>query len=370
MRKLASLSLKKIAVMLGGRLWLLPLVFGALCVCLAAFASAITASISTEVRIAAVDECGSELSSSLLEQLGSAPGFELTRFAERRSAEDAVMDSEAEAMLVIGPDYDEAIAAGGSARVISIFTAPGSVSAELIRETLAGKLIAQGSYVRVLNGLEAEGVTREELDAHISEFKSPRLFTVTHTNGGAAESAVFGRGFPGYEGFSAMALMLIMLTLTHALAAAEPKRISARMRSLRCGQAADFASDAVGIFALALLFAAPAFGFAPNRTLLLAAGLICYCLLLTGLSLLLVRMVSGARMDLASPFIALVTSLFGGCFADLASLSPALAAVARCTPQGQLIAAVNGAPAFTLLLAAEGMVLGTAALLLSRKKYF
>lgn len=368
MRRLFALSARKIAVMFGGKPWLLPLVFAALCVCFAAFASAVTAPAGTVVRIAAFDECGNDLSYKLISGLAATEGFELTEYSSRREAEDAVLNADAEALLAISPDYGKAIASGEGRDVVRIFTAPGSVSAELIRETLAGKLIAQSSYVRAREGLSADGISPDELDKYIAEFRSPRLYTVTHAKGGSADSAVFGRGFPGYEGFAALALMLITITLSHMLSIETSRLVSYRMRGLARGLSIDYLSDALSVFALALLFACAAFAFAPNRSLILAAGLVCYCALLTGLCLLLTRIVRGSRTDLASPMIALVTSIFGGCFADPALLSPVLETVSRFTPQGQLIAAVNGAPAFLAVLTAEAALFCAGGYLLRLKE--
>ena len=71
---------------------------------------------------------------------------------------------------------------------------------------------------------------------------------------------------------------------------------------------------------------------------------------------------------MASPFIALSTSILGGCFADPVSLSPFLSAVSKLTPQGQLISFIHGSTEFAAILLAEGAVLCICAFLTQRRK--
>ena len=359
MRKLISLTFHKISVLFGGRPLLLPLCLAALLLAFFAVSHSVTAKRSDSVRIAAADECGSELSDALIEELGSVEGVDIARFDSRSEAEDALISGSVEAILVIDPDYDSKLSAGESG-LIGIITAPGSVSAELIRETAAGKLIAQRSRVRMLQTLVSEGYDVSSFDEYAAEFDTTSIYGVVSKNGSGADRAVFGQGFPGYEGFAALALMLLIMTLTRRLSSEDARLVSRRMLALKNGRMLDFSSSALALFICGLLFSAAAFALAPERSPWLAAGLICYCLNITGLCMLLSRFFSG-RVDVASPVAALVTSILGGCFMDAGSLSPAFAVISKFTPQGQLIAAVNGSPAFALLLLGDGVIMLSAA---------
>ena len=366
--KVLSLSINKLRVLFGGRLWLLPLCIAALALCFAAFSSAVTARTSPDARVAVFDRCRGKYSGLLIDELCASEGFDVSVYESEDAAYDAVLDSKAEAVLIISRKYDRELTDANAYDLVMIYTSPGSVTAELIRETLAGKIIAQRSLRSVSEQLESEGFDPSLMIRYMNEFDAPSLYRVESMHGGAADTAVFGKGFPGYEGFAGMALMLILLTLTHRLAAHSSRLVSVRMTSLARGRALDLASDLTAVFALALVFSAPAFALAPERSLWFALGLAAYSFALSALCLLLSRVVSSGRMDIASPFVAFVTSLFGGCFGELSALSPALGIVSKFTPQGQLIAASQGNAAFLIALCAEGAVLILLCALASRRK--
>lgn len=362
MRKVFGLAIKKIAMLFGGRRALLPISFLAVGLCLAAASAFSQAKHSDRISLAVVDECGDELSCALMEAIGAKDGFEVTSEESLRSASDGAASGKYEAVLTILKDYSANVIADKPGEMITLDSAPGSSSAELIRETVLGQVLAQRALERVKAGLEADGFDAGELEKYMDEFKAPSIYTVTTVGGGnEAERAVFGGGFPGYAGFAALALMLLMLTLSREPGRTSSRLVTERMLVLPRGRALGFCSDALAFGLIALLFSLLAFVLAPDKSLCLAGALGGYCLLLTGLCLLLGSLKGGMRLDIASPFIALVTSILGGCFADVSSLSPALALAAKYTPQGQLIAAASGNWAFAALLAAEGLVLGLAA---------
>ncbi|MBO4848255.1 MAG: ABC transporter permease [Clostridia bacterium] len=369
MRRLVSVALKKISVLFGGKPLLLPLTLALLSLCFFAVRTAVTATRSGEVRMAAVDECGGGLSAKLLDSVASAKGFAVTVLPSAREARSAAADGEVEAVLIISKDYDRLILDPDAAGLITLLTAPGSVSADLIRETVSGKLIAQRAELRAKDGLAADGFSLEDFDAFAAEFDTPKLCRVESAGGGSEpDRAVFGRAFPGYAGFAALALMLVMLTLAKQLSQSSSRLVSLRMASLRNGRALDFAGDVLSVFSAALLVSAAAFAFAPERSIYLAAGLVSYSFCLTGLCLALSGLLGTGRIDMASPFIALVTSILGGCFVDPGGLSPAFSVISKFTPQGQLTAAAGGAPAFAGLLLAEGALLLAAALVIRRRR--
>ena len=366
--KTILLAMKKALVMFGGKPWLLPVTALALAVCFAAFSLAVSAKARSEASVAVYDACGGEYSEKLVSSLSSSQGFKVISVSSEREAYDLVLSADAEAVLTISHDYDDALTQASASDLVSIYTSPGSVTAELIRETLAGKIIAQRSYKGVKEDLACDGFDAASLDGFMEEYDAPTLYQVTGMKGGAADTAVFGQGFPGYEGFIGLALMLVMMTLSHRLSSQSSRLVGTRMLSLERGLALDLASDTAAVFGLCLIFCVPAFAFAPNKTLILAVSLICYSAAISALCVLLSRVVSSGRMDVASPFIAFVTSLFGGCFADISALSPALGVISKLTPQGQLTAAVHGTPVFASVLLLEAAVLAAFALIVSMRR--
>ncbi len=162
MRKLSCLSIKKISVLFGGRPILILLAFVMLGTCFFAVRHAVTAERNDSVNLTVVDASGSELSSALIASIKEAPGFCVKLAEDIDSARIDIAEGRTEAILSIGADYDSAIASETPASLIDILTAPGSVSAELIRETVAGKLLAQRAEAKVRNSLGSEGFDLNE----------------------------------------------------------------------------------------------------------------------------------------------------------------------------------------------------------------
>ena len=355
MKRPLSLTLRKLCLLFDGRIALAPLVILALCACFIAVSAASSAVRSDKLRLMITGDRQSELASGFAEELSACEGFD----AERVSNEEAVYalaSGRADALLSIDPGFDEGLYSG-SGGLITIVTAPGSVSAEAVRETAAGKLLALRSRLQVVAELEKEGISTVDFERFMAEFDVPKLYRIEYSDGTSAENAVFGQGFACYEGFAGMALMLIMLTLSKRLSSREADLVLTRLRVLLSGGGLGFVTDAFALFLTGLACAAPAFAFAPRHSPEFAVSLICYCVLMTGLCLLIGAASSGGRMDIASPAVALITSILGGCFADMGALSPALLVLSRLTPQGQLTAAVRGEPVFIAVLAAEAAAL-------------
>lgn len=369
MRRLASICIKKVLLMFGGRPILLPAALAAFAVCFWAVAGFTEAKVSETVTISVCDECGDALSGELISAIAAREGFTVLKKADAFEAEAALIHGVSEAALTVKAEYSEQIAGDAPTELITLISAPGSVSAGLIRETVLGELLAQRAFARARAALSSDGLDPAELEKYAGEFTPSSVCTFTEIGGGSGyDRAVFGRGFPGYTGFAALALMLIMLTLARGLAGENRLLVSDRLRSVPGGGALAFLSDALAPFAAALLFSALALALAPERSPELMLGLLGYDALLAGVCVLISSLRGGLRLDVASPFIALATSLLGGCFADTSSLSPALSALSMLTPQGQLIAAAGGKSLFAALLAGEGLLLAAIALTIRRRR--
>lgn len=361
-----ALTFKKLRVLFGGRLVLLPVALAVFALVFAAAGSAFTRERNTEVKLAAVDFCGGELSSALIGAVSEAPGFEVILCPDMRSAEDALLSGSAEAILTLDKAFDAGLIAGSSG-LIDVITAPGSVSAELIRETAAGKLIALRSRQVVLGSLASDGIDASRFDSFAAEFDPPSIYKIVSVNGAGAESAVFGKGFAGYEGLAGLALLLLAMTLSRRLSMEGSRLVSLRLSALPGGSALAFSTDAAALFISSLIPAAAVFCFAPNRSAETAVGLFAYCALITGVCLAVISAAGSGRVDMLSPAVAVFTSLLGGCFADLGSLSPVLRAVSYLTPQGQFTALSRGAWGFLPLMLAETALLLFAAAALQKK---
>lgn len=359
-RRSLALSAKKLIVLFGG----IPMIPVTLILTAAAFficSLVLSAAKPDSVGIVCVDECRSDNSEAFLDFLASADGVSLCFSENRDSAERKLLSGHTEAMLVILPGYDESLLSESvdASEVFIIRTAPKSVSAGAIRELIAGRLLSMRVYVRTVSELEAEGIpdAEERLAEQLKLYdaSAPTLYTVDSIGktGANASSALFVRGFAGYPGFTALVIMLLLLSLSRSMAKPEARLASKRLYSADKGMLLGTVSDFLSLFlsALAVGIIACCFTKAPTFSFLLA--LIAYCLCVSGLCMLFARFGGAGRIDIAAPVIALALSLLGGCFMDFTSLSPLLTALSRCTPQGQFIAAANGDYRFLLLLLPE-----------------
>lgn len=357
MKRLLSLTGKKLQVLMNGRPVIMAVGLAVLVFLFWLVGSVVTAKRASTVCVTAVDECGSELSGRLMAKLESTPGLTVLRADKRSAAEDDLVRGRSEAMIVIHSDYDEKLRDEEISGLITLVTAPSSVSSLYIRETASGCILSERARATVLDSLIAEGYDAEKFDEYCSDFEGPNLYRVTGVKGASSDRAVFGKGFPGYTGFCALALMLVMLTVSKQLCAAESGLAAERLRVLPNGRTLSGLTDILALTAVSLVLSLAAFVPAPDKSFYLAAALTAYSLNLAGLCRLISGLSRGGRIDAVSPVFALITAILGGCFADTGSLVPVLSFISKLTPEGQFIAASGGSLPFCLLLVFEGILL-------------
>lgn len=368
MRRVFALTIKKIAVLFGGRPLLFPIMLAVLALLFYTAAEVNGAQRRAEACLTLVDEQRSEYSSALADAIADTEGFTVRLAEDEERALADIADGRSEAVLVIRSDYDEKLLSDNASELITLMMAPGSETQDLIRETVSGKLLAQRAYAKTREGVVSDGLDPVKFDELYRSFDAPRLYTVASIGGGKGlDRAVFGQGFPGFTGFTALAMMLIMLTLTRNFSEASSRGTGKRLRAVRGGSGLGFVTDGLACLAVSLSMALVSFALAPDKSPALGLASAAYSVELTGLALLVSRIIGAGRIDVASPFIALVTSIFGGCFADTASLSPAFRTAALVTPQGRFIAASSGSYLFAALMAGLGLLFAGLAYLAEAK---
>lgn len=350
-------TLHKLCAAFGSVLTVPPvyILFG---VCFAVTALILRAEAPEKVSVALVDQCGGEYAARLCEKLVSSEELDVTPFASVHDAQEALLLGRCEASLTILEDYDELILSDDAAALVSITEAPDAVSGDLLRETVAGILLAGRSAARMERALAAEGYDSEELYVYADAFPHARMYTVrTLAYGGPTSRAVFGQGYACYEGVVALSLFLLLFTLAVRLSNPFSKQVYLRLCAHPKGRSIAFLSDVGALLLAGCILIVPAILFAADRSLLPVGLFLCYTVCISGLCLFLSRFSVSGRLDLLGPLVALVTSIAGGCFADLSALGGVWRIVPLFTPQGQLISALRGAPLLGLLLLLEGLVL-------------
>ncbi len=370
-RTLLCISVHKIAAYFGG-VRSFAIVSILLCCCFASASTVAAAKPPESICIAIVDLCDGPVSSALCSSLSDTEGIKATTVKTISEGEDLMLFDSAEAMLIIDPEYDEKILQDQAADLISIKSAPGADSAQLLRETSAGLLIAQRSELRVREALRKDGFTDEDdsaFTAYMREAPTPRMYSVeTYGKNGKSVSENNGLLRASYNGVACLTLLLILLTLTRRMSDMHARNVAERMETQRHGKNISLFGDYLALFLVALLISVIAFLFSPEKSVAAVFAWLCYSVCISGICLLISRFNTAGRIDILAPFLAIVTSIFGGCFTDLSVLSDALRIVARCVPQGQMLAASNGLSIFCLLLLSEGIAAFLISMLLNRRR--
>lgn len=298
------------------------------------------------LELAAVDS-GGPLASELLDRLAAQNGVRLRRVTAGEG-QSLLAQGAVEGLLLLGSDYDAALRAGTDP-TLSYRSAPSSVSSQAAQEIIAGQFAAQRAQVRAL--LEAQAylgrpLTPEEersltLSIQTEQTQAPPLYRTVSRSGPPASSDALLQ--PSVLGFAALAVMLTLFPWAAWTGRPDVRRVERRMFSLPGGKALSYGGDALALLTLGLAAGLAVLLPSGLPTPAALAALAAYSFCVTGLALALTRLTAlNSRMDLLSPFLALISCLAGGCFGAAPSLSPALRTLSLLTPQGLALLAQRG----------------------------
>ena len=303
----------------------------------------VTAQGAESLHIAVVDLDESSLSLALSEDLRALEGVTLSLLDEQ-SAQMMLARGNVEGILTIGAGYASALEQGNHLPLHYV-NSGATASRMAAREMIAGRVIAQRSLLRAYGELESLGIqtTAAELGALIAEFQENASPLYSFSFDAAASPAVHRADsmFAGYLGFVTLVLILVMMTLSQWFAQPDSRRVATRMGAIPGGSALSFFADALLLLGIGggtiLLAYLASRSLSPRELVYLFAYMYC----VTGLCLALSRLQEAGSIDVMAPMIALFTSVLGGSFMDLGSLSPVLRALSLLTPQGQLLYGVS-----------------------------
>ena len=372
--KLINLAFIKLRAMAGGAV-------GAVLTLLLAFAMFVTAAAALntpkpeKLVLAVVDESNTALSARLTDMLAyeKTASVKLIPCQNLAMAEALIGRYGAEGTLVIEKNFDEALAGGGTA--LAFYAAPGTSSAEAAEEIIAANAVALRSRLRsriyseelLGRGLTAEELTKLEVLADAAlEREGAFAETQVVGSGAVAGSSVFGAFYARYAGFAAFIVMLCLLMLGAFTGSADARSAAQRIRSLRAGEYLEAGANmaALVIFGLCLLILSYIAGGAPKPLEALAGVAFVFCT--AALSMLLGSFAGSERAEIASPFIALITSLAGGCFINPEAIGGALKTLSFFTPQGLYLSALNGRWACIIILVLAGLLMTVLCLMNAR----
>lgn len=325
----------KSRAMSGGVLGVLALCAVAL-LCGAVSRQATGDSAPAALTVAVVQEDQSPQADDLLERLEQVDGLALHP-VERDETASVLRWGDAEGVLTIGDGYETALA-DGEPLPLSYESAAAAASNQAAREIVAGQVTAQRARLRGLDDAERlleRPLTAEEetellaaMDRRYEEL--PPLYAVT---AGAGAAAPWSATAPPLGG----TLLLILFTLLiwgAWMARPDAMRVEQRMASVHGGRRVSYGTDllslwltgaVVGGLSLCTLGAEPTDWLSVGAYVLAVGAVVRAVTRLAGV---------GGRVDLLAPFLALITSLLGGCFCPLDQFSPWLERLSWLTPQG------------------------------------
>ncbi len=354
--RLTGLTVSKLKAMSGG--WRgLALLTAVSLIC--GFAAAGLGSWTPRLSLAVLDLDGGELSRRLADGLKTA-GLDLEPVSPV-SAKRALITGGAEGLLTIPSGYGQALADGVPA--LSYAAAAAASSAQGVREIIAGQAVAQRcklqapELARELLGRPLSESELDRLDSLIDaeEQNAPSLYSLTSSDGEPPSDPFV----PGPLSLAALAVLLGLVTFAPWSLSADGRRVLRRLRSFPLGGLLYHASDLLALFLLGLLIFLAAFLPSGPPTAAEMATAAAYSLCSAALAMAL----AGARgaegqVDALAPFLSLVLCLFGGCFADLSSLSPAMERLSLLTAPGLLLRPGTGSALALTLIAAALLALG------------
>ena len=325
----------KSRAMSGGMLGVLALCAVAL-LCGAVSRQATGDSTPAALAVAVVQEDQSPEANDLLERLKQVEGLALHP-VERDETASVLRWGDAEGVLTIGKGYGTALAEG-EPLPLSYESAAAAASNQAAREIVAGQVTAQRARLRGLDDAERlleRPLTAEEktelLAAMDQRYEDlPPLYAVTAQDGAATPWSATAPPLGG----TLLLILFTLLTWGAWMARPDAVRVEQRMASVHGGRIVSYGTDLlslwltgaiVGGLSLWSLGAAPADWLSVGAYVLAVGAVVRALTRLAGV---------GGRVDLLAPFLALITSLLGGCFCPLDQFSPWLERLSWLTPQG------------------------------------
>lgn len=369
-----ELSVKKLPAMAGGYITLMLTLAAALLMFFTAY-RALNTKAPVSLRIAIVNEDKTDVSAALIASIKSANGsaVELIECERRALANRAVDSGDVEGILVIPRGLEENLGNGSAA--LEYIPARGASSAQAARELIAGEAVTLGSMLRAETYFEklmgkapAEEEKRALDKAYASEREREGSAVVRQTvfsgtvSEKSTETDLLGAFYARYSGFAAFSMMLVLLMIGAFSGSKDEKNCLERIGSYSKGKLMSFFANLFALMLLGLVILALSFIPAGGASLVQIGAGAAYAFCASALALLLGGLSGSARAELASPLVSFLTALAGGCFTDPAALGSGFKTLARFTPQGQYLAALNGESVFILVLIGAGLVM----LILSR----
>jgi hypothetical protein len=300
----------------------------------------------------------SQETQELSRRISEQPGVSLLQVAEGEGSR-LLSNGRVEGLLIVGRGYGANIREGRKLP-LSYRSSASAVSAQAAREIIAGQALMQQARARgILNAESRLGTKLSEKEQEVllklmdeEEVSLSPLYQVVRSGGErVAARPLFS---PNQMGFAMLLVMVVLLNCSSWMGQTDARRVEHRIAVVPRGRLLSYSSDAFTLFCTGMLIYAaiqlPAGLPSPRE----AVSMLAYVSCVTGLALSLVRLTAlSSKVEVLAPFIALITSLLGGSFGNLAQFSARVQTLTCLTPQGLAMRGAMGSviPIFVLLAA-------------------
>lgn len=290
-------------------------------------------------------------------------GVSLVQVAEGEGSH-LLSNGRVEGLLIVGQGYGAALQHGGTLP-LSYRSSASAVSALAAREIIAGQVLMQQARIRgILNAESRLGVVLSEAEQerllqmmNAEEAGLPSLYQVVQS--GEKQATAQTPFSPNQMGFAMLLVMVTLLNCSSWMGQADARRVEHRMVVVPKGPLLSYSSNALTLFCSGLLIYTATQLPVGLPSISEVVSMFAYVSCVTGLALTLVGVSApSSKLEILAPFIALITSLLGGSFGNLAQFSTSVRILSCLTPQGLAMRGATGSvAAISVLLAASVLLL-------------
>lgn len=330
------------------------------------------------VPVAVVDEDQTGSSELVIKRLSAIEGLQVTRH-DKESAESLIDQERVEAMVLIQKGFEEGLKNQSLEGLFELTKSPSSISAELVKELVAGEVIrlTGGEYayrflLETLKDNDKVAFSREDVLERVESYWLPKpimsvIFEEVKVSAGAGTEKVT---IPPYAaasmGILILFVMLAVLFGSGWVCEEKANGTLQRVLSSPIGLLPVFAGNACALFVL---------GFVQTLIFTVIQSLLFGVFLLTGVLSCLVAMAyiicavslsmlmaslfqTASQLQTVTPVFSIITGLIGGCLWNLAGIPAGLKTVSLLTPQGWALSTLTTLYAEPGRIGAAGAAIG------------
>lgn len=315
------------------------------------------------IPLVIVNEDKTEDAGLLIKRLSEKKGLDI-QLADKKEAAQKLKEKKVEMVFVIKKGFQKKLMSGDNTKIIDFIKTPGSYSADFTAEIAAGEVMRLYSNYLAANwivkqydklGLKKGNNLFNEVAHYTDSFWQPEplMRMEYYEMNGEKDTRVEKYNMPAATATSTGIIMVfIMMYIMFSSSWLIEERRNGTLKRLVAGMNALFNSYIANIFVLFISGMAHILIFALVIRIIFGVELFtgvmsyivmsAYLLSVISISMLLSSLLkTPAQLQSTAPVLALMTGFIGGCFWNFVNIPQRIQYLARLTPQGWALEAVN-----------------------------